>query len=207
MRKYKTTSIREILSELKKEEFLALPKNVKIYNFDKTKKDSENIIEKEIEKIFEEIKIKSPENLCNTIFYLLGELADNIDQHSHFSHASIIANYDKNKKEIYICVFDNGLTIPGSFEARSVSFKDDSDAVKQALEGKSTKKEGGRGTGLRSSKNLVENGLNGDFFIISRKGFIHKNIAKIRDLKLNGTFIYIKFKDPGKSLNIYKYIE
>lgn len=207
MKESKFNDIIGILSQLRKDISFNLPKDVKINNFNKTKGDSENIIEKEIEKIFEEIKAKFPEYLYNVIFYLLGELADNVDQHSNFSHASIIAHYDTSKKEIYISVFDNGITIPHAFETKSISFKNDSDAIKQALQGKSTKKEKGRGTGLRSSKKLVEKGLNGDFFVISRKGFIHKNIIKTLNKKLNGTLIYIKFKAPQKALNIYEYIE
>ena len=62
----KTTKIKNILSELK-EESLILPESIKLYNFDKTKKEADRGIEKEIEKIFEEIKIKSPDNLHNTI--------------------------------------------------------------------------------------------------------------------------------------------
>jgi len=174
-----------IITILKEEASIDLPKSVKIYQFSKIKKDSINIIEREMEKIFREIKIKFPESLHNAIFYLLGELADNIDQHSNFSHVSIIAHYNKNKKEINICIFDDGITIPGAFEARSIFIKNDSDALKQALEGKSTKKEEGRGTGLRTSKKLVEEGLRGDFFTISRKGFIHKDTIKILDKKLN----------------------
>lgn len=203
----KSSNIIEILSQLEKNISFDLPKDVKIYQFSKTEKNSVDIIEKEIEKIFEEVKIKFPENLHNAVFYLLGESVDNIDQHSNFSHVSIIAHYNKNKKEINIGIFDDGITIPGAFEARSISIKDDSDAIKQALEGKSTKKEEGRGTGLRSSKKLVEEGLNGHFFTISRKGLVHKNTIKILDKKLNGTLIYIRFKDPQQSLNIYKYIE
>ncbi len=82
MREHVFSNITDILSYLKRESYLTFPESVKIYNFNKTKGDSENIIEKEIEKIFEEIKTKFPEYLYNVIFYLLGELADNVDQHS-----------------------------------------------------------------------------------------------------------------------------
>jgi len=206
MKENNPSNLIEILAFFKEDIPFNLPKEMRVYSIKKTK-DSLNIVEKEMEKIFEELKAKFPKNLYNIIFYLLGELADNIDQHSNFSCASIMADYDKNKKEINICIFDDGITIPGAFEAKSILTKDDIDAIKQALEGKSTKKEEGRGTGLRSSKNLVEKGLNGDFYIISRKGFVHENTSKIIDRKLNGTLIYIKFKDPQEDLNIYSYIE
>ena len=197
----------EILRQLKKDIPLNLPEDLPVYYFTKTKENSSNIIQREMEKIFQEAKNEFPKNLHNVLFYILGELADNIDQHSNFSYVSIIADYDKNKKEINIGVFDDGITIPGAFEAKSIFIKDDSDAIKQALEGKSTKKEEGRGTGLRSSKKLVEEGLNGDFFVISRKGFVHKNRIKTMSEKLEGTLIYIRFKDPQQDLNIYQYIE
>lgn len=113
MTENKSNNITEILYQFKNYIPFNLLKDTQAYHFRKTKKDSPNIIEKEMEKIFEEIKIKFPPRLNNAIFYLLGELADNIDQHSNFSFVSIIAHYDENKEEINIGVFDDGITIPG----------------------------------------------------------------------------------------------
>ena len=60
MKKGKPMDINDIITRLKNEASFDLPKDAKIYQFSKTNKDSVNFIEKEIEKIFEEVKIKFP---------------------------------------------------------------------------------------------------------------------------------------------------
>ncbi len=75
-----------------------------------------------------------------------------------------------------------------------------------ALEGKSTKKEEGRGYGLSSSRRLVEDGLEGDFVVASRRGCYNNGLFSEISNVIEGTFIYISFYDKGEDLNIYKYI-
>ncbi len=98
-------------------------------------------------------------------------------------------------------------------EVGGLKFSDDCDAVKKATEGLSTKKEYGRGFGLRTSKNLVLDGLNGEMYVLSRKGAIifnpkdKKKNQEIMKKPLKGTLIYMRFSAPKKSLNIIEYVE
>ena len=154
-----------------------------------------------------------PEEPRNSIFYLLGELTDNIDQHSKYTVGSIMVQFYKGKGFIDIGVLDNGLTIPGVYEKNKIEFSDDENALSKALRGISTKEgEVGRGKGLETSKKLIIEGLDGDLYIISRKGiYVNKNkekpTTKKTDHPSKGTLVYTRFKLPKKDLNIYDYVE
>ncbi len=193
-----------------------MSQNVKIaeaiFHIHKDKKEeSRNFLENKMERIFEFVKKTLPKNSIESAWYLLAELSDNLDQHSRFTRADFIANYDKEKNHIDIGVLDNGVTIPALFEQKSIKFDKDTEAIMMALRGVSTKEEVGRGRGLETSKELVTNGLKGEFYLFSRRGAVKITIKEIKHLELQnsvlkGTLVYIRFKVPQKSLNIYKYL-
>ena len=170
------------------------------------------VIETEMKEIFNIIRKYFPSELHDGIFYLLAELSDNVDQHSEFTVGSMMAQFYKNKGFIDLGVIDNGITIPGRYEKSKVEFENDCDALKKALRGISTKEgEIGRGKGLETSKRLIQKGLEGDFYILSRNAMMtigkdKDDSVKIIKNPLNGTFLYIRFKLPKKTLNIYEYI-
>lgn len=164
-------------------------------------------IEKEIENIFFKVRSLFPSYLPNLVLYLLGELIDNINQHSQYSKGFILLDYNKSSRKTHIIIFDNGISIPKTFQNNKIQFEDDTQAIKMAIKGKSTKKEEGRGYGLSSSANIIEKGLKGKISIISRKGIYSSDVGALRELgEIEGTFIYISF-DKGEDLNIYKYLD
>ncbi|MDP3026339.1 MAG: hypothetical protein Q8N63_01425 [Nanoarchaeota archaeon] len=175
-----------------------------------TNKDNVN---DQISKISKHIREKIDKNFGFSVNYLLAELSDNIEQHSQFTQASIMTQYYPTKKYLDVGLFDNGITIPSLFEKKNISFKDDCDAIKKAIEGVSTKDEEGRGFGLRTSKNLVLEGLNGEMHIFSRKGALildpknKEEEYKLQENSLKGTLVFMRFKAPEKGLNITKYLE
>ena len=135
-----------------------------------------------------------------------------IDQHSKFTQGSVMVQFYNKKGYVDIAILDNGITIPGAYEKNKIEFKDDAEALDKALSGISTKiGELSRGKGLGTSKKLVTEGLKGDFYILSRKGLYWaesgKTGSKLLEKPLNGTLICMRFKAPGKDLNIYPYIE
>ena len=132
-------------------------------------------INEHISKISKHIENKIDKNFGFSVNYLLAELSDNIEQHSQFTQASIMTQYYPDKEYIDVGIFDNGISIPALFEKKGLKFSDDCDAIKKAIEGISTKEESGRGFGLRTSKNLVLEGLNGEMYILSRKGALILN--------------------------------
>jgi len=195
------------ISEFMKVEIekMGLPYSIAI-QIDKNKK-----IENEINNVITEILKIVPKKFGISIPYILGEMTDNIEQHSSYSNAFVFMKYNSEEGIIEICIFDDGLTIPSVFEKNSISFLKDCDAIRMALEGKTTKKEDiARGFGLRTTRAIVKE-LNGEMKIISREGMINlegsavskKNFEK----KLPGTLIYLKLKTPEKDLNIYSFLE
>lgn len=165
----------------------------------------------EINELLIDIERNIPKTLGNSIPYILGELTDNIEQHSNYSNAYIFLRYDIMEKIIKILIFDDGLTIPFVFEKNGIKFLNDSEAMNLALKGTTTKKEDiPRGFGLRTSKDIVK-ALKGSIKIISRKGMLglQDSITEYKELnkELNGTLIIIDLKIPEKDLNIYPYLE
>ncbi len=181
--------------------------------FRKEVENSKGIIESEMEEVFKVIQQNFPKGLINGIFYLLAEMVDNIDQHSKFTQGSVMVQFYNKKGHIDIGILDNGITIPGAYEKNKIEFENDCDALYKALEGISTKVgETLRGKGLGTSKKLVNEGLKGDFYILSRNGLFWaehgvKSGSKLLKTPLNGTLVCMRFEVPQKELNIYPYIE
>ena len=187
---------------------------IPIHHFSrKENEDSTKIVEAEMEEVFKVVENNFPSGLIGGILYLVAEMADNIDQHPNFTQGSILIQFYENKRHVDIGVFDNGITIPGVYEKNKVEFENDCDAISKALGGISTKEgEISRGKGLETSKKLVNMGLRGDFYISSRNCLYGSEYGKNLESKslenpLKGTLIYMRFKAPKKSLNIYPYVE
>lgn len=164
--------------------------------------------------IFEVIDNTFPETLKgNSLKYVIGELSDNIEQHSKYKNATIMVQHYKSKGYIDIGIMDDGISIPGNFEKNNIKFDGDADSINKALEGVSTKKEEGRGEGLPSSNRLVEKGFKGEFYLFSRRGGLVSSYQKERKLYkfenyiVSGTICYIRFEAPKKEIDVYKYLK
>ena len=143
---------------------------------------------------------------------LIGELVDNVQEHSEFSKAYVEGQIYKKKGFTELCILDNGKSIPGSFREHNKSFKNDSDAIIQAISGVTTKMEDERGTGLGFVSNLITNGLCGEAFISSGEGFVYLgkdgkalvfNDARIR---YRGTIVALRMPYVSKKVDIYDFI-
>jgi hypothetical protein len=114
----------------------------------------------------------------NAFMYFTGELVDNIYQHSRFSLAYIMAQRYPRKNVTEVCIIDDGISIPKSFDPKKYNIPNDTEALKKAIEGLSAKSDVERGFGLRTSLNLLSEGLNASCLIVSgRAGLIEKKIA------------------------------
>ena len=147
--------------------------------------------------------------------YTIGELVDNIYQHSKFKNAFVMAQKYSSKGFIEICFCDDGITIPGSLKKAGLVFKDDEHdkAIVDAINGLSAKNDKERGYGLWSNLNLVMNGLGGEFLIISGNGAVLVNKEGHKLFKLqepntySGTLISIRVSNERKEVNLYDYVE
>ena len=148
---------------------------------------------------------KADRRITTPLSYLLGELIDNMNEHSKGKYGYIFAQYLKREGCINLVVADDGITIFSSY-IRSGKYVeeingDEAKALKLATEGKSTKNLPGaenRGYGLSSSKEMLVDGLHGSFFILSGGAF-HRHDAngsvsvKLPDtINWNGTIILMR---------------
>lgn len=81
-------------------------------------------------------------------------------------------NYHK-KRFAEISIFDDGISIPGSFENHGVKFKSDAFAISSAINGFSTKSKERR-HGLNSSTSMYIDGGDAEVLVVSRNGIFHK---------------------------------
>ncbi len=146
----------------------------------------------------------------NAFKYLISELVDNIYEHSKFTNAIVMAQRYEKKKCVEICFYDDGVSIPGSFESKSMLFEDH-EAIVKAINGLSTKSKE-RGYGLSSNIRIFTEGLLGEIFIASRNGaiYIAKNRQKVYKLSdkhtLEGTLVSIKIPYPSREVDIYEFL-
>lgn len=165
-----------------------------------------------LKKIFEMQKNSNDFGGVSAFKYVVGELVDNIYQHSRFTRALIMGQRYDNLGYIDLSFYDNGITIPQTFKEKGFNHEA-SFAIREALNGVSTK-DNDRGFGLRTSLNLFKNGLNAQFFIVSGNGAVYCD-SKVGDLLyrlteaggLRGTLITVRIPKNTPKVNIYDYVE
>ena len=147
--------------------------------------------------------------------YVIGELLDNIYQHSSFKRASVMIETYSNKGYVELCILDNGITIPESFRKSDIIYynQQHSMAIADAVNGLSSKAGSGRGYGLWSTIKLLSEGLDSQIFLISGLGaiFISRD-RRIRydltdELRCYGTLISVRIPYPSPIIDIYNYID
>jgi hypothetical protein len=156
------------------------------------------------------------EDLCggkNTVRYLLWELIDNIYQHSDFSSAFVMFQKYPLKGFTELCIIDNGISIPKSYELKKYRFKTDIEAFQLALKGISTKSDRERGYGFRTSLEILRKGLSSTCFIASRNAALIADretleVCSIGKLNIyQGTIISTRIPETSKKVNLYDYLE
>ncbi len=148
----------------------------------------------------------------NAFKLLIGELVDNVEQHSESSKAFVEGQIYRKKGFTELCILDNGISIPGAFKEHRKAYANDADAIIQAIRGVSTKPDGQRGTGLGFVSNLITQGLCGEAFISSGNGFIylaegHPGLI-FNDERIfhRGTIIGLRMPYAAKKVDVGAYI-
>lgn len=137
--------------------------------------------------------------------YLLGELIDNMNEHSKGEHGYIFSQYLKKEECIDLVLADDGITIFGSYVRAQKYLDEIEDSEVKALtfanEGRSTKNlpnAENRGYGISSSKKMLVDGLKGAFFMLSGGAFHRHDLngsvfVKLPDtINWNGTIILMR---------------
>jgi hypothetical protein len=142
--------------------------------------------------------------------YLVGELTDNIYQHSMFENALIMAQQYRKKDELHLCIIDDGITIGGSLRRMGIIL-DDYQGIIDAFQGISSKKDTERGMGLGTSLRLMTEGYKGRMLVVSGKGAIHfgkdapigYNLSEM--FKYEGTLISMVIPFIEMEVDVYAY--
>lgn len=150
--------------------------------------------------------------------YVIGEIADNIIEHSHSPFGYIAAQSYPAKKFSDICIADIGGTILGSYQdhARTSGIDSDIEALQSAVAGISTKNlpsAENRGFGLRTTIKMLTKGIGGEFLLASGGAAFAANpkneqyIELPFGLKFPGTIIAFRINHNFNSFNYLKYVE
>ena len=116
--------------------------------------------------------------------YIVSELTNNIYEHAFNNHPIDLGiNYAQiypDLNEIDICIFDNGVSIPGNYTEHGVDYLDDCHAIELALSRNSTGHKNGsndllneRGNGIRTIINKLITENKGQALIVSRNGYLY----------------------------------
>ena len=162
------------------------------------------------------VRQQREERIKTAISYVIGEIVANIDGHSQCNNSIFMAQNYPKWKFCEVGFFDNGITIPGSFREAGILEKGitDSECIKRAITGTSTKPEGGRGHGLPSIIKILKD-MNSDILIVSGKGAAYLSgsdkyvngqvLYELEDyMALDGTLIAFQMYSPIKIIDIYK---
>lgn len=151
---------------------------------------------------------------------LLGELIDNITEHSKSEEGFIFCQSWPKEKTLYLLISDTGQSIFASYATddrySGILTNLESSALLLALKGKSTKdrpESENRGYGISKSRKLIVDGLGGEFFLLSGSAFVRydRNGESVADLpesyRWNGTIVLLKMPtEVPEDFNIYTYI-
>lgn len=158
---------------------------------------------------------KIDRNYCGgeeIVKYVVGELVDNIYQHSCFSYALVMAQKYAGMGFVDLSFFDNGVTIPKNFADHGWEFKPH-EAIIEAIKGLSTKSDE-RGYGLYTSTKIFVEGLKGQILIVSGSGALYldkefKLGYNLKDVhRLDGTLVTLRARYPSPEIkDFYQYVQ
>ena len=160
--------------------------------------------------------------IYSVLSYILGELICNIQEHSSALYGYVYMGADKEKQNIYISIADNGITIPGSYmvsgrkEYQSMIGLDSLEALRYSIRGLSTKNRPlneNRGYGISTNRNMIVDGLKGEFVILSGNN-LYSNYANNEmyiglpeSVCFDGTIVFVTLPmKVDKSFDFYNYL-
>ena len=158
-----------------------------------------------------EVVAKNPDAFSLIVY----ELIQNIYEHSGFKVAYVLAQKYPRISKLEICFVDNGITIPGSFEKIGLRYEkqEHHKAIHDALNGLSSKKEEGRGTGLTNVSRIVKEGFKGEMFLVSGFGAVYLAGSKEpvyykldEATSFSGTLVSIRAPLTAGKINIYNVV-
>lgn len=111
-------------------------------------------------------------NVFYGIKYINGEITDNITEHSKSDYGYMMGFYNSEKGHLDICIADQGISVFQSYLNANYELEDDVEALSTLNKCISTKNRPdaeNRGYGIKTSKDMLINGLDGQFLMLSGK--------------------------------------
>lgn len=179
-----------------------------------TESDKDEILSSIETIIIEQLNISL--NVATGIKYMLSECIDNIIQHANSERGYIFAQSYPQKGYLDICIADNGITLLGSYKTlKNNEIESDLEAIQAANRGISTKNlpnAENRGYGIITSKNMLIDGLKGNFIMMSGNALhLHNSESKhfidTPFIRFNGTIIALRIPYMNKNFNYINHIE
>lgn len=204
----------EFLAELEK---YASKTYIPIINFAAGRNsDAKEAVSSIIENIIiQQLSIQS--NVANGLKYMIDEILDNITEHSESDRGYIFAQAYPTKGFLDVCIADRGVSLLGSYEKLPDNeISSDIEAIKAANRGLSSKNlpdAENRGFGIRTSKQMLIQGLGGQYLMISGSSLYIKTLnldsfySMPHGLRWNGTIVALRIPYHSSSFNYIDYIE
>lgn len=156
--------------------------------------------------------LKAMPGTQNAVYYPITELVTNIFEHSKKDRGWIFAQFYPKKNFLDLCILDRGRGLAKSYLEEQFLKVSDLTAIKLAMIGRSVKPSVERGYGLRTSKRVICEGLDGSFVILSggaaliSKGMRQK-LVKLPSFNWQGVIIAYRIPQPRKPIDISPYWE
>jgi len=165
--------------------------------------------------LIQQLSIRS--NVANGLKYIIDEILDNITEHSESDRGYIFAQTYPTKGFLDVCIADRGVSLLGSYEKLPDNeITSDIEAIKAANRGLSSKnlpEAENRGFGIRTSKQMLIQGLGGQYLMISGSSLYIKTLnldsfySMPHGLRWNGTIVALRIPFHSSSFNYINYIE
>ena len=125
-------------------------------------------------------QLNLPINILQAIYYMLDELTQNIVDHSEIPFGTIFAQFYPGKKYLDLSICDSGKGLYQSYlDSEKHNPKSNTESINYGVYGKSTKDiPESRGFGLNTSRNMLTQGMRGQFFLMTGNGFFYQNQNK-----------------------------
>jgi anti-sigma regulatory factor (Ser/Thr protein kinase) len=178
--------------------------------------DAKEVVSSIVENIIiQQLSLQS--NVANGLKYMIDETLDNITEHSESDRGYIFAQAYPTKGFLDVCIADRGVSLLGSYEKLPDNeISSDIEAIKAANRGLSSKNlpdAENRGFGIRTSKQMLIQGLGGQYLMISGCSLYLKSrnldtfYSMPHGLRWNGTIVALRIPYHSSSFNYINYIE
>lgn len=165
--------------------------------------------------IIRQLNIQS--NVANGLKYMVDETLDNITEHSESDRGYIFAQAYPIKGYLDICIADRGVTLLGSYMSLlDNEIATDLEAIKAANRGLSSKNlpdAENRGFGIKTSKQMLIEGLGGQYLMMSGSCLYIKSskydsfYTMPNGIRWNGTIVALRIPYNSPTFNYINYIE